>query len=263
MQTETAQPQTTPNPAAANQSVDTAPLIEQNDAAKQAATTAEPEAATEEPAKKEPSIKGRMSEHWHARKQAEAERDAAVANARRAELELEKLQRLDRNQIDPQHYNRLDVHEALQQQRASDEMVRAQQAEQAAKGARAQQFMAAVEASRQSLPDIDQALQVFSGMPVSDAAADIIAESEFGPHIAHHLAKNPAEAQRIFNQPPHRQAAELARLETRIQAASYARKTSKAPPPVTTVNGVASASGKPLTEMSMEEYVAARKAGRT
>ena len=159
-------------------------------------------------------------------------------------------------------HNRIDIQEALQTQRAQDEHARAQAAIEQAREARGAAFFSKIEEARATLPDIDQALSVFGSLPVSDAAADIIADSDKAAEIAHYLGRHPAEAMQILRQPAHMQAAALARLEAKLSKPVVSRKTSQAPAPVPTVNGVSSMSSKQLAEMSMDEYIAARKSGR-
>jgi hypothetical protein len=67
----------------------------------------------------------------------------------------------------------------------------------------------------------------------SDAAAQLMA----------HFASNPEDVERIAKLSPERQAAELGKLEVKLQSAP---KTTKAPPPVGTVNGAGS--GTPSLE---------------
>lgn len=216
----------------------------------------------EQPKKPKVSFSERISQIHAARKEAEARASSAQAERDRAIAELEKYRGLNRDEIDPSQHNRLDIQEALQRQRALDEDARAKQASAQAAEARSAAFFSKIDEARETLPDIDKALSVFGTLPVSDAAADIIADSDKAAELAHYLGNHPSEAMQILRQPVHMQAAAIARLEAKLSRASVSRKTSKAPAPVQTVNGVASISSKPMAEMSMDEYVAARKAGK-
>lgn len=68
-------------------------------------------------------------------------------------------------------------------------------------------------------------------------------ESDAAPQLMAHFAGNPEDVERIAKLSPERQAAELGKLEIRLQSAP---KTTKAPPPVGTVNGAGS--GTPSLE---------------
>lgn len=95
-------------------------------------------------------------------------------------------------------------------------------------------------------------------VPFTQAMFDALTVSEQPAALADFLGRNLAEAARIAAMPPVQQGFELARLETRL--ASQPR-TTNAPPPVPTVGSRAAASLAP-SEMSFEQYKAAREAGR-
>jgi hypothetical protein len=114
-------------------------------------------------------------------------------------------------------------------------------------------FTAKVEAVADRMPDL---WQRFDQVPVSEFAADFIADSEKTVEIAHFLASNPKEAHRIARLPEARQGIELARIEGRLEKAPAARKVSSAPPPHTKIAGAAANTGtKTPEEMSYTEYV--------
>lgn len=124
---------------------------------------------------------------------------------------------------------------------------------------RKEAFLTKAEAVRERLPDIDQALQQFAALPVSQAAADVIADSEKGVEIAYWMAKNPQEARRIHALPFHLQAAEIARIEGRVSS-NPVRRISQAPPPVQTVSGGVGSPGVNLETASFADYEKARAA---
>lgn len=216
----------------------------------------------EQPKKPKVTFSERISQIHAARKEAEARAQSATAERDRALAELDRYRKLNRDEIDPSLHNRIDIQEALQTQRAQDEHARAQAAIEQAREARGAAFISKVDEARATMPDIDQALSAFGRLPVNDAAADIIADSDKAAEIAYYLGRHPVEAMQILNQPIHLQAAALARLEQKLTKPSSSRKTSQAPAPVQTVGGVTSSSSKALAEMTMDEYVAARKAGK-
>jgi hypothetical protein len=120
-------------------------------------------------------------------------------------------------------------------------------------------FMAKVDAARERLPDIDTTLATFARLPVSDIAADLIAESDRSVEIANYLGRNPNEAYRIARLHPAYQGAEIARIEARV-AAQPVKRISQAPAPVQTVSGGAGNPGVDLSSLSMADYIKARQA---
>lgn len=80
----------------------------------------------------------------------------------------------------------------------------------------------------------DEALETPGLAPVTLRA---LVDSEVAPQLMAHFASNVGEVERIAKLSPERQAVELGKLEVKLQAAP---KTTKAPPPVGTVNGAGS-----------------------
>lgn len=97
-------------------------------------------------------------------------------------------------------------------------------------------------------------------LPITDAMAEVIQESDKGPDLAYYLGSHPDEAKRIAGLSPLAQARELGRIETTLSKPAP-RKTTSAPDPVKTVSGK-DAPTKDPSKMSMDEYVAARNAGK-
>lgn len=79
--------------------------------------------------------------------------------------------------------------------------------------------------------------------PVSDAMAEVCAESEEGPAVLYYLANNPSIAASVAQLPPLAAAHELGRIEAKlISAREQAAKTvSNAPPPPPKVEGTGDA----------------------
>lgn len=108
--------------------------------------------------------------------------------------------------------------------------------------------------------DFDDVVSSFvdKGGKFSDAVRDLVLDSDVGPQLTYHLAKNPAIANRLNSLPPLQAAKEIARIEDTLSKAPA--KATKAPAPLTDVRGGAVAAFDPA-KASMEEYVAKRKAG--
>lgn len=97
-------------------------------------------------------------------------------------------------------------------------------------------------------------------LPVTVTTAEILADSDVGIDIAYHLGTHRAEAAQIAALPPMEQARRLGMIEARLTAVKP-QLTSSAPDPITPVRGKASVS-KPVDQMTMAEYMAARKSGK-
>jgi len=195
-------------------------------------------------------------------KAAEAERDAAWA-------ELERLRRPLQTQVP---YDQLPFEQ--QEQVRLREAVRAERAEQMAYEANFRQqqvvanrhavFTAKLAAAEDRMPEVAEKffrIDPTSGrpaVPVSEVAADFIAESDKAAEIAYFLGTNPHEARRIAQLPDTRQTAELARLEARLSAAPTVRRVSQAPAPVTTVGGGSPPRMVDLGTVDYETYKAQR-----
>lgn len=117
---------------------------------------------------------------------------------------------------------------------------------------------------REAKPDYDSVVHN-PDLRITPVMADVIRESDLGPEVAYHLGTNPSEAARIASLPLHRQAAELGKLEAKLtvqQPSQPPQQRTPPPPPPKTVNGLSAGLAKDPNEMSMAEYVAARKAGQ-
>lgn len=109
-------------------------------------------------------------------------------------------------------------------------------------------------------------------------AARVVIQSENGPAIAYHLAKNPDLAARISRMEPINQATAIGRIEEQLvrakadaantqkepskqePAKAAPAKVTKAPPPPKPVSGSSTAVQKPEHLMSMDEWVAQDRA---
>jgi len=93
-------------------------------------------------------------------------------------------------------------------------------------------------------------------LPVNEAMAEFIMDSEHGPDVAYYLGKNPAKAEQIAQLSPVRAARELSRIEAEIAARPKA-SPSKAPDPITPVGtrGKAAASPLPSDDDDIETWM--------
>lgn len=88
-------------------------------------------------------------------------------------------------------------------------------------------------------PDYAEKVLQNSSLPISQAMADVIAESEVGPAVAYYLAENPDRASVIAQMGEVQAAREIGRIEALLQVEQVARKTAprvtQAPPPTPSI----------------------------
>lgn len=229
------------------------------DTAVQAPATVEPsEATTEQPVSEADNTETAddtgdrpKKKHW-----AHERIDELTRQRREAERQAEFWKARASQTVDP---NSLDYEEGIAER--TIQRTRQEQAETATATA----TMLATEAfsyreaeAREKFTDYDTVTRN-PNVAITQDMASLIRDSEFGPDIAYHLGKNPAEAARIASLPTIRQAAELGKLEVALSAPKPARKVPAAP--VQPVSGIAAGGAKDPASMSMSEYAAWRKAG--
>ena len=209
------------------------------------------DAAKDEDSEPKRTAKARISELYGQKKAAERAADMAIREANELRRQLQEIhQTTDPN--DWQQQQRADVRSAVKEERLTQLHQEVVNSAHQAVELRERGFMAKVEAARERMPDLDDALRTFSQLPISETAADIISESDKAAEISYFLAKNEGEARRIAGLPPHKQAYELAKIEARVSPA-VPRRTSNAPPPVPMVGASSSPSTPSLKEMSVAD----------
>lgn len=208
-------------------------------------------AKTDEKEKPRSSVQQRIDELTRQKRDAE----------RRAQQTLQELERIQaklrdkESRVDPNDFAAVEqfrVEKAVAEGRYDDTAAEARRALDEAARSRAETFYTKVEAARASDPSIDQKLQQFSNVPVTEFSASFIAESEKAVEIAAQLGSNPDLARRIASLPEGQQGAELARLEAKLSAPPVKRVT-QAPTPVPTLGGSRSPAVKDPSDMSVSE----------
>lgn len=136
--------------------------------------------------------------------------------------------------------------EHLAEQKAAEKLAERQVRQEAER--RSESFLAKADKAAERYPDF-QAVVSNPSLPVNEAMAEFIAESDQGAEVAYFLGKNPGKAYEISQLSPVRAARELARIETDLAARPQAR-VSRAPEPITPVGskGRASTSSLPSDE---------------
>lgn len=221
------------------------------------ATTEPGETEPEQPEKGEAPKRNRVSERIS---QLTAEKHAAIREAAALRSRLEALQRAQPAQVDPNDYEavqREGMRQVIREETTQQTAEQYSQAIEKARQATIDTFNTKVDAARERIPDIDRSVQDFMRLPVSQHAAEIIAESDLSAEIAHYLAHNPGEAHRIYMMTPAQQGRELARIEAKVSLP--VKRTSKAPPPPPTVTGAQPARQKTPQEESALEYMERRQ----
>lgn len=101
-------------------------------------------------------------------------------------------------------------------------------------------------------PDFVEDLE-YSNVPLSPNVEAFIKSSDYGPNVAHILARDEALAGRISNLDPINQVRELTKLEIRAESKP---EISKAPAPVASQKTKIPSQSKNINDMSMSEYMA-------
>ena len=197
-------------------------------------------------------FKERFSQVYAQKKQAEAEAAYARQEAGRLRAELDRMRQTPLDQVPYEQQDELRMRAAVKEERLLEKEAEAVQRTKLAQDARITAFQAKVEEARERMPDFD----AFYRVPVSEVAAELIAESSKAAEVAYWLGKNPDAAHKIYQMPAHLQGAEIARIEARVSAAPQVRKVSKAPPPVSTIGGQSSPGVKDPGAMTEAEYSA-------
>ena len=103
-------------------------------------------------------------------------------------------------------------------------------------------------------------------LPITNAMADTIRESDIGPDLAYYLGSNPKEADRISKLSPLVQAKELGKLEAKLADSPPTKKTSSAPAPIAPVTARSGSARtldttdpRSIKEMSTSDWIAAER----
>lgn len=192
-------------------------------------------------------------ESWKRRAE-EAERKAGEGNSKPKEPEKTLTK------PDPQHYTddkgnfrAIEYAEALAEYSAKkavedERKAQKEEADQRAKESAERATKARIEKATTKYPDWEKVVST-SDIQIQNECLRFMAESEYGPDIAYHLAKHPKDAERIRSMSPYLAVAELGKLQTQFEKpadppAQAASKTveppvtrqSGAPPPITPID---------------------------
>lgn len=136
-----------------------------------------------------------------------------------------------------------------------------QQKTQAQEEAKATTWQQRVEAVKAEIPDYDAVMSA-STAPMSPAMAEAIKDSDIGPKVLHHLAKNPEIAAKLSRLEPVAAIREIGRIEASLSVKAEAppapKRITSAPTPPTPVGSGRSTVGDP-GKMSQADYMEWRK----
>lgn len=215
------------------------------------------------------------------RKRHEAEREAAywrgVATQGKAQPSAAQQQPAAPEKPTPDKFTTYDDYvEALAEWKA-DQKIDQRLTEREAKAAKQQQAQALATnweqrqaAARAAMPDYD-AVVGGSDAPIAPHVAEAIQDSEHGPALAYHLAKNPDVLDRLNNLSPRAADRELGRLEERLsskpanQSAAGAEdasaRTTQAPKPAAVNTAQGRSTAVDPSKMTVEQYAEWRSKG--
>ena len=127
---------------------------------------------------------------------------------------------------------------------------------------RSQTFAERQVATRAVLPDYDAVVGA-SETPISNHVGEALMESDRGPELAYHFAKNPDVLQNLNGMTPMQAAREIGKLEatltTKTAPVVPSKKLSTTPAPASTTVTQGRATQPALASASMDEYMAQRK----
>ncbi len=236
---------------------------------------------TEEP-KKQPRLEKRIDKIVKEREQ--AKQDAAYERSRREEIEtrLKDLESAtkpksevnrDEKPKPDQFVDAFEYAEALADWSAENAVMRARQEDAEKKiaeerGKIIEGWNSRLEAVKAEINDYDDVI-ADSEVRVSDQIRDSILESDVGPRILYHLAKNPDVAEKISKSSLITALREIGKLEARFEKAEVTEvKTvavkSKAPAPISPLKGTSSEQAviTDTDKMTYSQYKAMRQAKR-
>jgi hypothetical protein len=117
-----------------------------------------------------------------------------------------------------------------------------------------------LETVKDRIPDFDRVMVSAGGLEIRGDLRDLILDSPKGPLLAYHLAKNPDKLAELNRMSPSAAAKDIGSLEARIRGPNPKTVTRARTPAHPPRGGTAARVSDPA-EMTMEQYVAARKAG--
>lgn len=188
------------------------------------------------------------------------EREARIRELEAKIAENERMAQAEQPEPDPSQFETLEQYLDAKVEFEAGKRVReieSQRTVQQKEAERMAGFNERAAAIRQANPDFDAVLQS-AAVGVSDAVMETILESDDGPSLAYHLAKNPTELYRLNAMTERQQVLELGRISARLSAKVPERKVTQAPPPAPAVKATGTGS-KSVSDMTDKEYAEFRR----
>lgn len=158
---------------------------------------------------------------------AKAERRAFREATQRLNSQAQQIEPRREAFADDQAYSQAQL-EHLAEKKAAEKLAERQRTEEAER--RQEAFIEKAEKAAERYPDFQQVVSN-PALPITEAMAEFIAESDQGADVAYFLGKNPMKAAAIAQMSPVKAARELAKLEGELAARPKATP-SKAPDPI-------------------------------
>ena len=134
-------------------------------------------------------------------------------------------------------------------------------AEQTQTATRFELYQERVSTALDAMPDYEEVVGA-SDVPAAPHVLESILDSEQGPQLAYHLAKNPDVAERLNAMTPVQAAREIGRLEAQLEKPKAdtppPKRTTSAPPPINPVRGSNGQFTKSPDQMSDAEWYASQ-----
>jgi DNA-binding phage protein len=225
----------------------------------EAVAEAETPEAVEAKAEKQKGIEKRISELTRARREAERDRDHYKALASLKALDTPAEPKAD-DYDDPNDFQRDMIKHAIKTgvaETQSDEVARkARDADIAAQAAVDAVWSERISTYRQATPDYDAVIAASADLAIAPYVADALKDSDNGPALLYHMAKNPDIAERLNNMSPIRAAMEIGRIEAGLGGRPV-KAPSNAPAPITPIAAARNVNVD-LATATMADYIAAR-----
>lgn len=205
----------------------------------------------------------REAEYWRVRATGEAPGKQAAPAQEQPKQNAAPVR--ENFQSDAEYIDALADHK-VEQKLSQREAAQQQAAEQQSK---AQGWQSKLAEARAEIADFDTVMNN-SDAQVAGHVAELVMEHDQGAKVAHFLAANPDALEKINGMTPAKAAFEIGKIAAKFEATAAKAagssepapevRASKAPPPASRQVGSGTATAPKLEELSMDEYVARRKA---
>lgn len=153
-----------------------------------------------------------------------------------------------------------DKAEALYRERENEQLQNMKQREYAAQ--KQQAWENKVHSMNNDIPDFNEVMSRSADIEIPRDVLQTIAESDVGPKIAYHLAKNPNEADKLFDMDQRQRDRFVTRLELKLEDKSFAKKEVTKASPTPKANGRNGTSTN-SSNLSIDDWMAKRRSSKS